>query len=63
LLEGDETAGKESEENREKGMGKRTLHEEIPEAYKAVDEVVDVVHRAGLSKRVARLRAVGCIKG
>lgn len=43
--------------------GKRTLHEEIPEAYKNVDDVVDVVHRAGLSKKVARLRAVGCIKG
>ena len=43
--------------------GKRTLLEEIPEAYKNVDEVVDVVHRAGLSKKVARLRAVGCIKG
>jgi len=43
--------------------GKGTLHEEIPEAYKNVSDVVEVVHRAGLSKRVARLRAVGCIKG
>ena len=43
--------------------GKRTLMEEIPEAYKAVDDVVDVVHNAGLSKKVARLRAIGCIKG
>jgi tRNA-splicing ligase RtcB len=43
--------------------GKGTLHEEIPEAYKDVDSVVDVVHNAGLSKKVARLRAVGCIKG
>jgi tRNA-splicing ligase RtcB len=43
--------------------GKRTLLEEIPEAYKNVDEVVNIVHRAGLSKKVARLRAVGCIKG
>ena len=43
--------------------GRGTLHEEIPEAYKRIDEVVDVVHRAGLSRKVARLRAVGCIKG
>jgi len=43
--------------------GKGTLKEEIPEAYKKLDDVVDVVHRAGLSRKVARLRAVGCIKG
>ncbi|PKN33381.1 MAG: RNA-splicing ligase RtcB [Deltaproteobacteria bacterium HGW-Deltaproteobacteria-19] len=43
--------------------GKETLREEIPEAYKDLDAVVDVVHRAGLARKVARLRAVGCIKG
>jgi len=43
--------------------GRGTLHEEIPEAYKNIDDVVDVVHRAGLSRKVARLRSVGCIKG
>ncbi|HRT27293.1 MAG TPA: RtcB family protein, partial [Syntrophales bacterium] len=43
--------------------GKGTLSEEIPEAYKNLDEVVNVVHEAGLSRKVARLRAVGCIKG
>jgi tRNA-splicing ligase RtcB len=43
--------------------GKGTLHEEIPEAYKDIDSVVEVVHEAGLSRKVARLRAVGCIKG
>jgi tRNA-splicing ligase RtcB len=43
--------------------GKGTLQEEIPEAYKDIDAVVDVVHNAGLSKKVAKLRAVGCIKG
>jgi tRNA-splicing ligase RtcB len=43
--------------------GKGTLHEEIPEAYKDIDSVVDVVHEAGLSRKVARLRSVGCIKG
>ena len=39
------------------------LAEEQPEAYKDVDLVVDVVHRAGLSKKVARLRPIGVIKG
>ncbi len=43
--------------------GRGTLYEEIPEAYKNIDDVVDVVHRAGLSRKVARLRSVGCIKG
>ena len=43
--------------------GRGTLQEEIPEAYKDIDAVVDVVHNAGLSKKVAKLRAVGCIKG
>jgi len=28
-----------------------------------VDAVVDVVHNAGLSKRVARLKPLGVIKG
>ncbi|MGZ3579255.1 MAG: RtcB family protein, partial [Syntrophales bacterium] len=35
--------------------GKGTLSEEMPEAYKDLDEVVDVVHRAGISTKVARL--------
>ena len=43
--------------------GKGTLQEEIPEAYKNLDQVVDVVHKAGISKKVAKLRALGCIKG
>jgi tRNA-splicing ligase RtcB (3'-phosphate/5'-hydroxy nucleic acid ligase) len=43
--------------------GRETLREEIPEAYKNLDMVVDVVDRAGISKKVARLRSLGCIKG
>ncbi|NCA10907.1 RtcB family protein, partial [bacterium] len=39
------------------------LAEEQPAAYKDVDAVVDVVHRAGLSTKVARLRPLGVIKG
>jgi len=30
--------------------------EELPEAYKNVDEVIEVVHGAGLARKVARLR-------
>ena len=43
--------------------GKRTLKEEMPEAYKDISQVVDVVHNAGLAKKVARLRPLGVIKG
>jgi tRNA-splicing ligase RtcB len=43
--------------------GRGTLMEEIPEAYKNLDDVVEVVHRAGLSRKVAKLRTLGCIKG
>jgi len=37
--------------------------EEIPEAYKDVDEVIEVVVQAGLAGKVARLRPMGVIKG
>jgi tRNA-splicing ligase RtcB len=39
------------------------LAEEQPSAYKDVDLVVEVVHAAGLSTKVARLRPLGVIKG
>ena len=40
-----------------------TMAEEMPEAYKDVSDVVDVVAGAGISKKVARLRPLGGIKG
>jgi len=43
--------------------GRSTLAEEMPEAYKDVSQVVEVVHNAGISKRVAKLRPIGVIKG
>ncbi|MDD5527155.1 MAG: RtcB family protein, partial [Candidatus Omnitrophica bacterium] len=46
-----------------KASGRGTLVEEAPQAYKDVNDVVDVVHRAGISKRVCRMRPVGVIKG
>ncbi len=42
---------------------KNGILEEVPEAYKDVDEVIEVVHNAGLAKKVARLRPMGVIKG
>ena len=41
----------------------RGLAEEAPFAYKDVDRVVEVVERAGLAGRVARLRPMGVVKG
>jgi tRNA-splicing ligase RtcB len=46
-----------------KGAGRATIAEEIPEAYKDVEKVVDVAHGAGISKKVAKLKPLGVIKG
>jgi tRNA-splicing ligase RtcB len=46
-----------------RSRGWKGLAEEQPAAYKDVDRVVDVVHRAGLSRKVARMRPIGVIKG
>jgi len=46
-----------------RGAGKGTISEEIPEAYKDVSNVVDIVQNAGIGKKVARLRPMGVIKG
>ena len=55
-------------ELRERGVsvraeGRQTLGEEAPEAYKDIDEIVDVLHASGISKRVARMTPLGCLKG
>ena len=41
----------------------RGIAEEAPLAYKDIDDVVEVVHNAGLSKKVARLIPLAVIKG
>ena len=46
-----------------RSAGRATLMEEIPEAYKDVSDVVDVVDGAGISTKVAQLRPMGVIKG
>jgi tRNA-splicing ligase RtcB (3'-phosphate/5'-hydroxy nucleic acid ligase) len=43
--------------------GKRTVAEEMPEAYKDAEDVCDIVHNAGIARKVAKLRPIGVIKG
>ena len=40
-----------------------SLAEEASEAYKDVAQVVEVAHQAGISRKVAKLRPIGVIKG
>ena len=42
---------------------KKTLAEEMPEAYKDVMDVVGVMREAGITSKVARLKPIGVIKG
>lgn len=46
-----------------RSAGRETLAEEMSEAYKDISTVVDVVHNAGISRKVARLRPMGVVKG
>jgi len=46
-----------------RSAGRDTLAEEMSDAYKDISAVVDVVHRAGISTKVARLRPLGVVKG
>ena len=43
--------------------GRATIAEEMPEAYKDVTTVVNVIHNAGLGKKVVKLKPLGVIKG
>ena len=46
-----------------RARGRTGLAEEQPDAYKDIDAVVDCVVAAGLSRKVARMRPIGVIKG
>lgn len=46
-----------------KSTSRETLAEEMPDAYKDVNEVVGVVAGVGISKKVCRMRPLGVIKG
>ncbi|MFO7639401.1 MAG: RtcB family protein [bacterium] len=55
-------------ELREQGIevmaaSREVLREEVPDAYKDVDAVVEVCARAGIARKVARLRPLGVVKG
>ncbi len=41
----------------------KVLAEEAPKAYKDIESVIDTVHKAGISKKVARLTPLGVVKG
>ncbi len=46
-----------------RAQNKATLGEEASYAYKDVADVVEVVHHAGIARKVARLRPIGVVKG
>ncbi len=43
--------------------GRSTLAEEMPDAYKDISQVIDVVHSSGISKKIAKIRPIAVIKG
>jgi len=46
-----------------RASGKRTLAEEMPEAYKDIDLVVEACEGAEISRKVCRFRPLGVTKG
>jgi tRNA-splicing ligase RtcB len=46
-----------------RGSSYRGVAEEAPDAYKDVTSVVEAAHRANLSRKVARLEPLVCVKG
>ncbi|HEY9785859.1 MAG TPA: RtcB family protein [Candidatus Obscuribacterales bacterium] len=46
-----------------KATTREGLTEEVPDAYKSIEDVIDVVHSAGLARRVARMKPIAVIKG
>jgi tRNA-splicing ligase RtcB len=46
-----------------RAASRATIDEEMPEAYKDVEEVVGVVDAAGIARKLARLRPMAVVKG
>jgi len=46
-----------------RARSKKTIIEEAPQAYKNVDDVINVVHNTGISLKICRMRPLGVIKG
>ncbi|MBI5642748.1 MAG: RtcB family protein [Deltaproteobacteria bacterium] len=42
---------------------KSGVAEEAPGAYKDIDRVVDIMHKAGVNRKVAKMRPLVCVKG
>ncbi|MEX2159271.1 MAG: RtcB family protein [Dehalococcoidia bacterium] len=64
LLEGVDIAARmEAQGIVVRAQNRKALAEEASEAYKDVADVIDVLERAGISRKVARMRPIGVIKG
>lgn len=46
-----------------RASGKKTIVEEAPSVYKNIDDVIEVVHQAGLSRKITRMRPLCVVKG
>ena len=46
-----------------KARSTKGLPEEAPDAYKDIISVVEIMHKAGISEKVAKLKPLVCIKG
>ena len=46
-----------------KARSLKGISEEAPQVYKDIDEVIKVSDKAGLAKKVAKLKPMGVIKG
>ncbi len=46
-----------------KANSPKVLSEEAPDAYKNIDDVIEVAHGAGLSKKVAKMVPIAVVKG
>lgn len=46
-----------------RSTGRETMAEEMPEAYRDVNDVIDVVSGAGLARKVCRMKPLGVVKG
>jgi tRNA-splicing ligase RtcB len=46
-----------------RAKSKRCVAEEAPSAYKDVDSVIEISHRAGIVRKVARMTPLGVVKG
>jgi len=46
-----------------KAHGWKGIAEEAPKAYKDVTDVVDVMHNAGITRKVVKVKPMVCVKG